>query len=134
VTAYAASRTGSRGHQSVWAWECQCGSLLAKTYLTPDGAPLHTLLELRDPVRVRQAERDGVPAFGPPRKARHGSLTGVPEAALWRQTGGRLRVSISDQQLADHNPLMPLLFDTWCSCGRRNRIDVARRSQVKSIP
>jgi hypothetical protein len=146
VTTYAASRSDGHGEQRWWSWKCSCGALLAKTYRTPTDAPLDTLLELRHPVRVREAERDSVPAFGmalreiretrdlarglQPMKPRHPSLQGVHEAALQRQTGGSARITANDQQMADHSRWMPRLFDTWCSsCGTRNRIDVARRSQ-----
>jgi hypothetical protein len=70
VTAYATCTLGSGGRLLWWGWECRCGSLLARTYRTPDGGLLDTILEERQPVRIRDAEREGVPAFGLPARVR----------------------------------------------------------------
>lgn len=114
---------------TVIPWLCpDCDHVVAETVVRPAWGPESVLTDF-SPTRQPSADEDGVPFYGPSRRAIKGKSERTRPVALRREATRRAfahRQAGSNPPAADHSPIDDVEFDTVCAkCPQRLRIRVA---------
>lgn len=111
----------------VLPWLCPaCGEAVAETVVSRERTRPKTIVVGFSPVRMPEADEDGVPFYGMTRRAMRGKSERRATERLERGAQAAMhqrRKSGSTERQADHAPIELLEFDTLCAaCPRRLRI------------